>query len=132
MPIERIFPVVIARHSTALLELTLSSLREFTEVIVHAPAASDELIALCDWYRNTHIIVRDDQLGGSARNHGAGAAAGEWILALTAGELRSQSEFGLLAAATLLFAWVVDLTFTPALCRGLRVVPVWDRLFTRR
>jgi hypothetical protein len=91
MPIERIFPVVIARHSTALLEQTLTSLREFTEVIVHAPAASDELTALCDWYRNTHIIVRADQLGGEARNHGAGAAAGEWILALSAGEFLSDS-----------------------------------------
>ncbi len=91
MPIERIFPVVIARHSITLLELTLTSLREFTEVIVHAPTASDELIALCDWYRNTHIIVRDDQLGGSARNHAAGAAAGEWILGLTAGEFLSDS-----------------------------------------
>lgn len=91
MPIERIFPVVIARHSTALLEQTLTSLREFPEVIVHAPAATDELISLCDWYRNTHIIVRADQLGGEARNHGAGAAAGEWILALTAGEFLSDS-----------------------------------------
>ena len=35
--------------------------------------------------------------------------------ALGAAELRSQAEFGLLAAATLLVAWIVDLVFTPAL-----------------
>ena len=43
------------------------------------------------------------------------------FLALTAGELKSQTEFGLLAAATLLFAWLVDITFTPALCQKLRI-----------
>ena len=55
-------------------------------------------------------------------------ALGAGFLALTAAELRSQAEFGLLAAATLLFAWLVDITFTPALCCKLRVVPLWERL----
>ena len=36
---------------------------------------------------------------------------------LVTGELRSQAEFGLLAAATLVVAWVLDLSFTPALAR---------------
>lgn len=47
--------------------------------------------------------------------------------ALAASELRGQVEFGLLAAATLAFAWLVDVTFTPALCHGLDVRPVWMR-----
>lgn len=49
------------------------------------------------------------------------------FLALMAGELRSQVEFGLLAAATLLFAWLLDITLTPLLCHGRRIVPLWAR-----
>lgn len=37
------------------------------------------------------------------------------FFALTGATLGSQAEFGLLAAATLILAWVVDVTFTPAL-----------------
>ena len=40
------------------------------------------------------------------------------FLAVTTGDLQSQVEFGLLAAITLFVAWVLDLTFTPALCAG--------------
>ena len=43
-------------------------------------------------------------------------------------EIRSQAEFGLLAAATLALGWVVDVTLTPALCSGVRVVTLWDVL----
>ncbi len=40
------------------------------------------------------------------------------FLAVTTGDLQSQVEFGMLAAVTLFIAWVLDLTFTPALCVG--------------
>lgn len=43
----------------------------------------------------------------------AGLALG--FITLIVGELRSQAEFGLLAAVTLVIAWLLDLTFTPAL-----------------
>ena len=63
---------------------------------------------------------------------GAGLALG--FITLIVGELRSQAEFGLLAAITLVIAWLLDLTFTPALARryGLaRVTAAADRKFTR-
>ena len=50
------------------------------------------------------------------------------FMTLTLGELRSQVEFGALAAATLLIAWVVDLVFTPALAGRLRFVTLWEVL----
>ena len=50
------------------------------------------------------------------------------FMTLTLGELRSQVEFGALAAATLLVAWVVDLVFTPALAGRLRFVTLWEVL----
>ncbi len=43
-------------------------------------------------------------------------------------ELKNQVEFGLLGAFTLAIAWLVDVTFTPALCAGMRVVNLWDLL----
>lgn len=50
------------------------------------------------------------------------------FLVFTTGVLRNQTEFGALAAVVLAFAWFVDITFTPALCSGLRVVTLWDAL----
>jgi predicted RND superfamily exporter protein len=50
------------------------------------------------------------------------------FLALTLSEMRSQVEFGLLAAATLAVAWAVDVTFTPAVAARMRVVSLWDLL----
>jgi len=50
------------------------------------------------------------------------------FLAMGTSDLRSQSDFGLLGAATLAFAWLVDVTFTPALCAGMKVVTLWDAL----
>lgn len=49
----------------------------------------------------------------------AGLALG--FLALFLGELKSQAEFGFLAALTLVLAWLLDLTFTPALARVARL-----------
>ncbi len=42
-------------------------------------------------------------------------ALGCGFITLISGELKSQIEFGLLAAVTLIIAWVLDITFTPAL-----------------
>lgn len=50
------------------------------------------------------------------------------FLALVTGTLENQVQFGLLAAATLAIAWVVDLTFTPALAGRLRFVTLWETL----
>ena len=50
------------------------------------------------------------------------------FLVLTSSELANQMHFGVMAAFTLGFAWVVDFTVTPALCANLRVVTLWDTL----
>lgn len=50
------------------------------------------------------------------------------LLVLTASDLQNQVRFGTLGAATLAFAWLVDLTFTPALCSRLKIVTLWDLL----
>ena len=50
------------------------------------------------------------------------------FLMLTASELRNHVQFGALAAVALALAWVVDVTLTPALCAGIRIVTFWDVL----
>lgn len=50
------------------------------------------------------------------------------FLALTASELRNQVEFGLLSAFTLMVGWVLELTLSPAICSGVRLVTLWDVL----
>ncbi len=50
------------------------------------------------------------------------------FLVLIGSELRNQAEFGTLAAVTLALAWVLDLTFTPALCGRMRFVTLWEIL----
>jgi predicted RND superfamily exporter protein len=48
------------------------------------------------------------------------------FLCLMFSDMRTQFEFGWLAAATLAVAWVVDMTFTPALAARLKIVTIWD------
>ncbi len=50
------------------------------------------------------------------------------FLVITLSSLRQQVEFGALAAATIAVAWITDLSFTPALAVGMRIVTLWDVL----
>jgi hydrophobe/amphiphile efflux-3 (HAE3) family protein len=50
------------------------------------------------------------------------------FLVLTTSNLNNLIEFGALASFTLLVAWVVDVTVTPALAAKLRIVSLWDVL----
>jgi predicted RND superfamily exporter protein len=50
------------------------------------------------------------------------------FLVLVFSSLQNQVEFGGLAALTLACAWLVDMTFTPAIASRLRVVTLWDAL----
>jgi hypothetical protein len=47
---------------------------------------------------------------------------------LTTSELGSQVQFGLLSAFTIAVAWLVDVTVSPAICSGVRIVTLWDVL----
>ena len=50
------------------------------------------------------------------------------FLVFTGSDLQNQVEFGALAAATLLVAWITDITVTPALGSTVRIVTLWDLL----
>jgi predicted RND superfamily exporter protein len=50
------------------------------------------------------------------------------FLALTTSHFHNQVQFGALAALTLAFAWLIDITFTPALATSMHIVSLWDVL----
>ena len=50
------------------------------------------------------------------------------FLVLAGSDLQNQVQFGLLAAFTLLVAWITDITVTPALASGVKIVTLWDVL----
>jgi CRP-like cAMP-binding protein len=50
------------------------------------------------------------------------------FLVLTGSEQGSLVQFGMLAAFTIAVAWLVDVTLSPALCSGVRIVTLWDVL----
>jgi predicted RND superfamily exporter protein len=50
------------------------------------------------------------------------------FLVLNLSAFETQHELGNLAAATLAFGWLCDMTLTPALCAGLRIVTIWEVL----
>jgi hypothetical protein len=50
------------------------------------------------------------------------------FLVLNLSQFETQHELGNLAAATLAFGWLCDMTLTPALCAGLRIVTLWELL----
>jgi hypothetical protein len=50
------------------------------------------------------------------------------FLVLTGSNFQNQVQFGALAAITLAFAWLVDITFTPALATRMQIVNLFDVL----
>jgi hypothetical protein len=50
------------------------------------------------------------------------------FLVLTQSHFHNQVQFGALAAVTLAFAWLIDITFTPALASRMKIVTLWDAL----
>ncbi len=50
------------------------------------------------------------------------------FLMLATSGMNSQVEFGILSAVTLAVAWLIDVTFTPALASHMRIVTLWDAL----
>jgi hypothetical protein len=50
------------------------------------------------------------------------------FLVLLLSNMQSQVDFGMLASLTLAVAWLVDMTFTPAIAVGMRIVTLWEIL----
>jgi glycosyltransferase involved in cell wall biosynthesis len=95
MPIDAIYPVIVARDAAATIEVTLESFREFPEVIVYVCDSRDRTREICAAYPNVQLVDGEFLGGGRTRNHAASLAQGDWILAIDADEYLSD---GLLAS----------------------------------
>lgn len=86
MSIQKIHPVLITRDAAATIERALTSLREFSEVIVYDNGSTDHTVELCKHFPNTKVVVGEFFGFGRTKNHAADLAAGDWILSLDADE----------------------------------------------
>ncbi|HQQ63671.1 MAG TPA: efflux RND transporter permease subunit [Pseudomonadales bacterium] len=50
------------------------------------------------------------------------------FLCMTMSDMQTQFEFGLLATGTLMAAWLIDMTLTPALASKMKIVTLWEVL----
>jgi predicted RND superfamily exporter protein len=125
--IPNILPVNVYFGTLGLTGVTLNIITSLVACVVLGVAVDDTIHYLVR-YRAGLAKTRDPRqavitaLCGVARPTTAmNAALCVGLLVLAASGLRHQREFAVLSAATLGFAWLMDMTFTPALCYGLRM-----------
>ena len=126
--VPNVLPIVLYFGLLGVLPLTLNLTTSLVACAVFGIAIDDTVVFLS---RYAIERARDASQAIEATLSGivrpatiTSAALCAGFLALSAGELRAQAEFGLLAALTLGFAWLIDVTLTPVLCRQLDVKPV--------
>ncbi len=132
--LPNVIPVALYFGLLGLAGVTLNPTTGLVACIVLGIAVDDTIHFLTRF--NAEARERVDERGGAVRALRSvglpvtvttiGLCLG--FLTLTLSQLKNQVEFGALAAVTLFFAWLVDVTFTPALCGGLRIVTLWDAL----
>jgi predicted RND superfamily exporter protein len=123
--IPNILPVNVYFGMLGLTGVTLNIITSLVACVVLGVAVDDTIHFLVR-YRDGMERFRDERqaviaaLRGVARPTTAmNAALCVGLLVLAGSGLRHQVEFAVLSAATLGFAWLMDMTFTPALCYGL-------------
>jgi predicted RND superfamily exporter protein/CRP-like cAMP-binding protein len=130
--IPNVLPVVIYFGALGWLGITLNVVTGLVACLVLGIAVDDTVHflsrfnALARERANSDEGVRQAlvEVGRAVSYTSAALCAGFFVL--TASTLQQQVEFGALAAFTLAVAWVVDITFTPALASRLRVVTLWE------
>ena len=120
--VPNILPVAFYFGLLGLTGITLNNSTALMGSIVLGIAVDDTLHLLVEYRRDLRATGDPEQALRSSLRH-VGRAISCTTLAICAGllvvggsALRNQAEFGLLGAAILAIAWLVDVTFTPALC----------------
>jgi predicted RND superfamily exporter protein len=120
--LPNVLPVLIYFGMLGLFGITLNNATALMGSIVLGIAVDDTLHLLVEYRRALRETGSPDRAIAIALPH-VGRAISCTTIAICAGllvvgasQLRNQAEFGLLGAATLAIAWLVDVTFTPALC----------------
>ncbi len=132
--IPNVIPIIVYFGTLGLLGIPLSVTTALVACSVLGIAVDDSI----------HFLTRFNESARARANEAAGvqdalrltlrpitvttAALVAGLLALATSDLRNIVEFGALAAFTLAVTWLLDVTFTPALCLRLRFVTLWDSL----
>jgi glycosyltransferase involved in cell wall biosynthesis len=90
MSVSDIYPVLITRDAAATIERTLTSLREFPEVLVYDNGSTDGTLELCRGFANVRVVVGEFHGFGRTKNHAVSLAAGDWVLSIDADEYVSK------------------------------------------
>jgi predicted RND superfamily exporter protein len=132
--IPNALPVIVYFGVLGLSGVTLNTTTGLVACIVLGIAVDDTIHFLAR-FNSTARLHLDEMRGISEALRAVGrpvtittVALCLGFLTLTTSELRNQVEFGALAAVTLAVAWLVDITFTPALAGRMRIVTLWDAL----
>jgi len=120
-------PVVVYFGVLGLSGITLNLSTSLIACIILGIAVDDTIHFLVRFREHVRTL-RDEREAAVAALRGVAravtstsAALSAGFLALAVSGLRHQQEFAVLAACMLAFAWVVDMTFTPALCSRMRL-----------
>ena len=83
----KISAVVLVKNSEKTLERTLTSLREFEEVIVYDNGSSDRSMQIAQSYANVKLIQGEFLGFGRSKNEAAKHAKHDWILSIDSDEI---------------------------------------------
>jgi predicted RND superfamily exporter protein len=132
--IPNLLPVVFYFGVLGFTGVTLNTTTGLVACLVLGIAVDDTIHLLAQFNRSAKRLA-DENAGVVEALRSVGrpvtyttAALCLGFLVLTQSEMRNQVEFGALASFTLGFAWLIDVTFTPALAARMRIVTLWDVL----
>jgi predicted RND superfamily exporter protein len=128
------FPVVIFFGTLGLTGITLNPSTSLVACIVLGIAVDDTIHFLARFNASAKRLA-DERKGAIEALRHVGRPVTYTTTALCLGflvlctsDMQTQVQFGALASFTLLVAWLVDVTLTPALSSQLRIVSLWDIL----
>jgi predicted RND superfamily exporter protein len=128
------FPVVIFFGTLGLTGITLNPSTSLVACIVLGIAVDDTIHCLARFNASAKRLA-DERKGAIEALRHVGrpvtfttAALCLGFLVLCTSQVQTQVQFGALTCFTLMVAWLVDVTLTPALSSQLRIVSLWDIL----
>ena len=132
--LPNLLPVAVYFGLIGFIGIPLGPTTALVAGIVLGVAVDDTLFYLVHFNRNARVLANERRATQAAMREvihpvsvtTVAVVAGFCCLSVSSFE--SQVAFGLLAASTLLFAWLFDLTLTPALSARSSIVTLWDVL----
>jgi glycosyltransferase involved in cell wall biosynthesis len=101
MGTQGISAVLITRNAAETIERTLTTLREFPEVIIYDNGSVDDTVAICRRFANAKVVSGEFFGFGRTKNHAVSLARSDWVLSIDADEYLSRELLGELRALEL-------------------------------